>query len=186
MLVSPAGVLADICDYFGFRIRGITSIHFIPAIESWRGRCLRASGKKTLGRTSARRSSWPAWTEAQLALSFLWSCEFPYRHNTGDLENTEINIYNSHTYTSVHINIKQTQEKFYWLDTGPVVGPDLQKAAGCHTQPDASSITQENVQYHLIPPALRKVWQKVHEKELWKNKKKKQQLMHLGLFKSWR
>lgn len=57
-----------------------------------------------------------------------------------------------------------------WLDAGPAVGPHLQKPAGSHTQPDASSITQQYVEYHLIPPALRKVWQQVHEEQLWEKK----------------
>lgn len=53
------------------------------------------------------------------------------------------------------------------LDTGPVVGSHLQKAAYGHTKPDASTITQQNVQNHLVPPALGKVRQQMHEEELW-------------------
>lgn len=52
------------------------------------------------------------------------------------------------------------------LNTGPVVGPHLQKAADSHAEPDASSITQQNVQNHLVPPALSKVRQQMHEKQL--------------------
>lgn len=55
---------------------------------------------------------------------------------------------------------------FRWLDAGPTVGSNLQKPAGSHSQPDSSSITQQYVQYHLIPPALGEVWQQVHEKQL--------------------
>lgn len=48
-----------------------------------------------------------------------------------------------------------------------MVGPHLQKAADSHAEPDASAITQQNVQYHLVPPALGKVRQQMHEEELW-------------------
>ena len=49
------------------------------------------------------------------------------------------------------------------LNTGPVVGPHLQEAANSHAQPNASSVTQQDVQDHLVPPALRKVRQQMHE-----------------------
>lgn len=52
------------------------------------------------------------------------------------------------------------------LNTGPVVGPHLQKAADSHAEPDTASITQQNVQNHLVPPALSKVRQQMHEKQL--------------------
>lgn len=63
---------------------------------------------------------------------------------------------------------KRKKHKLHWRDTCPAVGSHLQKPAGSHAQPDASSITQQYVQYYLIPPALRKVWQQVHEEQLWK------------------
>lgn len=53
------------------------------------------------------------------------------------------------------------------LNTGPVVGPHLQEAADSHAKPDAASITQQNVQYHLVPPTLSKVRQQMHEEQLW-------------------
>lgn len=56
------------------------------------------------------------------------------------------------------------------LDAGPAVGPHLQKTAESHTQPDSSSVAQKDVQYHLVPPTLCKVWQKVHEEQLRINK----------------
>ena len=52
------------------------------------------------------------------------------------------------------------------LNTGPVVGPHLQKATNSHAKPDAPSITQQNIQNHLVPPALSKVRQQMHEEEL--------------------
>lgn len=68
---------------------------------------------------------------------------------------------------------KDKEHKLHWLDAGPVVGPHLQKPAGGHTQPDASSITQQYVEDHLIPPALCEVWQQVHEEQLWTKRGKK-------------
>lgn len=56
------------------------------------------------------------------------------------------------------------------LDTGPVIGPHLQKATHGHAKPDASSVTQQNIQNHLVPPALGKVRQEMHEEELRKQK----------------
>lgn len=52
------------------------------------------------------------------------------------------------------------------LDAGPVVGPHLQKAADSHTHPDAPTVTQKDVQNHLVPPALSKVGQQMHEEQL--------------------
>lgn len=48
-----------------------------------------------------------------------------------------------------------------------MVGPHLQKAADSHAKPDASTITQQNVENHLVPPALSKVRQQMHEEQLW-------------------
>lgn len=53
------------------------------------------------------------------------------------------------------------------LNTGPVVRSHLQKAAHIHAEPDASTVTQQNVQNHLVPPALGKIRQQMHEEELW-------------------
>lgn len=53
------------------------------------------------------------------------------------------------------------------LNTGPVVRSHLQKTAHSHAEPDASTVTQQNVQNHLVPPALGKVGQQMHEEELW-------------------
>lgn len=63
-------------------------------------------------------------------------------------------------------SIPGSKEKLYWLDAGPAVGPHLQKVTGSHAQPDPSSVTQQDVQNYLIPPALREVWQQVHEEQL--------------------
>lgn len=52
------------------------------------------------------------------------------------------------------------------LNAGPVVGSHLQEAAHGHAQPDASAITQQNVQNHLVPPTFSKVGQQMHEEEL--------------------
>ena len=52
------------------------------------------------------------------------------------------------------------------LDARPVVGSHLQKATDGHAQPDSPSVTQQDVQDHLVPPALRKVRQQVHEEQL--------------------
>lgn len=54
----------------------------------------------------------------------------------------------------------------FLLNAGPVVGSHLQEAAHGHAQPDASTITQQNVQNHLVPPTLSKVGQQMHEEEL--------------------
>lgn len=43
------------------------------------------------------------------------------------------------------------------LDAGPVVRAHLQEATRGHAEPDPSAVTQQDVQDHLIPPALRKV-----------------------------
>lgn len=56
------------------------------------------------------------------------------------------------------------------LNTGPVVRSHLQKAAHSHAEPDASTVTQQNVQNHLVPPALGKIRQQMHEEELWGKK----------------
>lgn len=48
-----------------------------------------------------------------------------------------------------------------------MVGSHLQKAAYSHAKPDASTITQQNVQNHLVPPAFSKVRQQMHEEKLW-------------------
>lgn len=53
------------------------------------------------------------------------------------------------------------------LNAGPVVGSHLQEAAHSHAKPDASTITQQNVENHLVPPAFSKVRQQMHEEELW-------------------
>lgn len=53
------------------------------------------------------------------------------------------------------------------LNTGPVVGSHLQKAAHSHAEPDAATVTQQNVQNHLVPPALGKIRKQMHEEELW-------------------
>lgn len=52
------------------------------------------------------------------------------------------------------------------LNTGPVVSPHLQKSAHRHAQPNAATVTQEDVQNHLVPPALGKIRQQMHEEEL--------------------
>lgn len=52
------------------------------------------------------------------------------------------------------------------LNAGPVVRAHLQEAAHSHAEPDPSAVTEQDVQDHLIPPALRKVGQEVHEEEL--------------------
>lgn len=57
------------------------------------------------------------------------------------------------------------------LNTGPVVRSHLQKAAHSHAEPDASAVTQQNVQNHLVPPALGKIRQQMHEEELCGGKK---------------
>lgn len=59
----------------------------------------------------------------------------------------------------------------HWLNACPAVGSHLQESTDGHAQPDASSITQQYIQYYLIPPALCKVWQQVHEEQLWKQRK---------------
>lgn len=54
------------------------------------------------------------------------------------------------------------------LDAGPVVRAHLQEAAHGHAEPDPSTVTEQDVQDHLIPPALCKVGQEVHEEKLWR------------------
>lgn len=73
-------------------------------------------------------------------------------------------------------NLKKIIEsKFHWLDACPAVSSHLQEATDSHAQPDASSITQQYIQYYLIPPALCKVWQQVHEEQLLKQNGMSQQ-----------
>lgn len=57
------------------------------------------------------------------------------------------------------------------LDAGPVVRAHLQEAAHGHSEPNPPTITEQDVQDHLIPPALRKVGQEVHEEELRRREK---------------
>lgn len=52
------------------------------------------------------------------------------------------------------------------LDASPVVRAHLQEAAHGHAEPDPAAVTEQDVQDHLIPPALRKVGQQVHEEKL--------------------
>lgn len=61
---------------------------------------------------------------------------------------------------------EKTAIEMFVLDAGPVVGSHLQEAADGHAKPDASTITQQNVQNHLVPPAFGKVRQQMHEEEL--------------------
>lgn len=61
---------------------------------------------------------------------------------------------------------RQRANEMFLLNAGPVVGSHLQEAAHRHAQPDASTITQQNVQNHLVPPTLSKVGQQMHEEEL--------------------
>lgn len=52
------------------------------------------------------------------------------------------------------------------LNAGPAVGAHLQEAADSHAQPNATSITQQDVQNHLVPPALSEIRQQMHEEQL--------------------
>lgn len=57
------------------------------------------------------------------------------------------------------------------LDAGPVVRAHLQEAAYGHAEPNPPAITEQDVQDHLIPPALCEVGQEVHEEELQRREK---------------
>lgn len=52
------------------------------------------------------------------------------------------------------------------LEACPVVSPHLQKPADDHAQPDAAPIAQQDVQDDLVPPALGKIGEKMHEEKL--------------------
>lgn len=52
-----------------------------------------------------------------------------------------------------------------------MIRPHLQEAADGHSQPDSASVTQEDVQNHLVPPALREVGQQMHEEKLFSTDK---------------
>lgn len=80
-------------------------------------------------------------------------------------------IYTSHTlvlYLSLHSVLQ------IWcvnaLDAGPVVRAHLQEVAHGHAEPDPSAVTEQDVQDHLIPPALCEVGQEVHKEKLQKRK----------------
>lgn len=74
--------------------------------------------------------------------------------------------YSQVTYIKIELKKEKKAIEMFVLDAGPVVGSHLQEAADGHAKPDASTITQQNVQNHLVPPAFGKVRQQMHEEEL--------------------
>lgn len=52
------------------------------------------------------------------------------------------------------------------LEAGPVVRAHLQEVADRHAEPDPAAVTEQDIQDHLVPPALREVGQEVHEEKL--------------------
>lgn len=70
---------------------------------------------------------------------------------------------------SLQDSLRRQFLKCFLLDTGPVIRAHLQEAADGHSQPDPSSVTQQNIQDHLIPPALRKIRKEMHEEQLYRD-----------------